>query len=108
MATLFQYKLDDGSDVFIEVEEEQESGVVRTARNTKGNIIVKVERKFSEAFDQIKSSAAILRQKLDDLKADEVEVKFGLKASSELGSFIVAKTGLEANYEVTLKWSNKK
>jgi len=38
-----------------------------------------------------------------------VEVKFGLKATGEAGNYLFAigKVGVEANYEVTLKWSNQ-
>jgi hypothetical protein len=35
--------------------------------------------------------------------ADEVEVKFGLKMSAELGAIVASGTA-EANYEITLKW----
>jgi hypothetical protein len=35
---------------------------------------------------------------------DEVEAASGLKATSALGSFAVAKVGAEASYTVTLKW----
>ena len=41
-------------------------------------------------------------------QADEVEVSFGLKASGELGSFMIAKVEAEANYSVTLKWKKDK
>jgi len=43
---------------------------------------------------------------LHDVQADEVEVQFGLKATREFGNnmFAVGKAGVEANYEVTLKW----
>jgi hypothetical protein len=34
---------------------------------------------------------------------DEIEVEFGLKMSAEAGA-VVAATGLEANYRVTLTW----
>ena len=46
-------------------------------------------------------------EKLHDLQADEVELKFGLVTTGELGNFAVGKVGIEANYEVTLKWQKK-
>jgi hypothetical protein len=51
---------------------------------------------------------AALSRQLREMDAEEVEVSFGLKAMGELGTFAVGKVGLEANYQVTLKWSNKK
>lgn len=42
------------------------------------------------------------------MDAEQVEITFGVKAMGELGLFAVGKCGAEANYQVTLKWSNKK
>ncbi len=106
MATYIEYKLDDGGTILVEIPG-QEGGIVK-ASNKEGHVVKGAEKKFSEALDSIKSAATAMRQKLSDLKADEVEVKFGLKATGELGNFAIAKTGVEANYEVTLKWKNEK
>ncbi len=40
-------------------------------------------------------------------RPDEVEVKFGVKLTGETGA-LIAKTGTEAQMEVTLKWTEKK
>lgn len=106
MATYIEYTLDDGSTLLVEVTG-PEGGIVK-ASNKEGHVVKQAEKKFGEALNSVESAATALRQKLDDLKADEVEVKFGLKATGELGNFAIAKTGLEANYEVTLKWKNEK
>ncbi len=71
-------------------------------------MIIKANQKFHAALAGVKHSATALRQELDELKADEVEVKFGLQTIGELGNFAIGKVGVEANYEVTLKWSNEK
>ena len=42
------------------------------------------------------------------MRADEVEVSFGLKAVGEAGNFAIGKVGMEANYVVKLKWSGEK
>ncbi len=60
-----------------------------------------------EALGAVKASAAALRRELSELSADEVEVKFVLKTTGELGLFAVGKLGAEANYELTLKWKAK-
>ena len=59
-------------------------------------------------MDSIKFQAQVLHEKLHALKADEVEVSFSLSTTGELGTFAVGKIGIEANYEVTLKWENKR
>jgi hypothetical protein len=38
--------------------------------------------------------------------ADEVEVKFSVKLTAEVGA-IITHLGGEATYEITLKWGNK-
>lgn len=105
MATYIEYELEDGGTLLVEVKE-TEGGVVRAARDKEGNVIIKAGKKFRAALVGIKHSAKLLRQELDELKADDVEVKFGLTTTGELGNFAVGKIGVEANYEVTLKWSN--
>jgi hypothetical protein len=45
--------------------------------------------------------------KLKELQADEVELSFGIMVTGEVGDFAVAKIGMEANYEVTLKWKKE-
>ena len=104
MATYVEYELEDGSTVLVEVDAEA-AGLVPASRT--GDAIKKAGKKFEEALDSVKPWAAALRKQLNDLKADEVEVMFGLKATGEAGNFAVGKVGIEANYEVTLKWSNK-
>lgn len=106
VATYIEYELEDGSTLLVEIKE-QEGGVQKAARGQDGNVIIKASQKFQAALASVKQSAATLRQELDELKADEVEVKFGLKTTGELGNFAIGKVGVEANYEVTLKWSNK-
>lgn len=104
MPKYLKYKLDDGSELLVELPEES-SGIVRA-----GNVGEKIEeakQTFDQALDGVRLSALQLRKKFHDLEADEVEVKFGLKATGELGNFAVGKVGVEANYEVTLKWSKK-
>jgi len=107
MAIYIEYELEDGTTVLIE-SSEPESRVVRASRDKDGNLIKKAGQGFEAALAGIKPWAAALRRQLNDLLADEVEVTFGVKAVGEAGNFAVGKVGAEANYEVTLKWSNKK
>ena len=105
MATYIEYELEDGTTVLIE-SSEPETGVVRAG--AKGGIsTVPAKKKFEEALTGIKPWATAVRRQLNDLMADEVEVTFGIKAIGEAGIFAVGKVGGEANYEVTLKWSNR-
>jgi hypothetical protein len=106
VTTFIEYELEDGLTILVEAPEDEMTGPVRAARDADGNIIKRSEKKFGEALDSIRLQAALMRKKLEDLRADEVEVTFGLKTTGELGNFAVGKVGLEANYAVTLKWKN--
>jgi len=105
MTTYIEYELEDGSTILIESTEE-ESGLIPVSA-VDGISIRKAREKLEQSLAAIKPWAAALRQQLHDLRADEVEVTFGLKAIGEAGNFAVGKVGAEANYEVKLKWVNK-
>jgi hypothetical protein len=102
MPQFIRYTLEDGSELLIEATG-SEGGVVRAGLSEK---IETARTSFDTALDSVRLSALQIRKKLHDVQADEVEVKFGLKATGEFGNnvFAVGKAGVEANYEVTLKW----
>jgi hypothetical protein len=108
MATYIEYQLEDGTTILVEADQPQPSGVTKASRDKAGNVITSVNQKFEDAFAGVKKSALVLRRQLEDIRADEVEVTFGLKATGEAGNFAIGKVGMEGNYTVKLKWSNKK
>lgn len=105
MPQYIRYTLEDGSTLLIEAIA-SEGGIVRAGIGEK---IEDAKASFDAALDSVRLSALQIRKKLHDVQADEVEVTFGLKATSEIGNnlFAVGKAGVEANYEVTLKWAKK-
>ena len=108
MTTYIEYQLEDGTKVLVEVEEGKGGGVTKASRDKVGNVIASVNQKFEDAFAGVKQSALILRRQLEEMRADEVEVTFGLKATGDFGNFAIGKVGAEANYTVKMKWSNEK
>ena len=107
MSTQFiEYLLEDGTTILIQAPADlEESGVIKTGVEQQG--VIQAEKTFGDALEGVRRQAKELRKKLEDVRADEVEVKFSLTATGELGNFAVGKVGIEANYEVTLKWKNK-
>ena len=95
--------MDDGGIILIAADEEG-GGLVPAGR---GDMTKQAGVKFEEAFASVKSWASALSKQLSEMDAEEVEISFGLKAMGELGNFAIGKLGTEANYQVTLKWSNK-
>lgn len=102
-----EYKLSDGTSVLIQAPDDLRPTGQAATRLSGESAIIQAEKTFSDAFEGVRKQAGEIRKKLDDLRADEVEVKFSLTATGELGNFAVGKIGVEANYEVVLKWKNR-
>ncbi len=105
MATQYiEYELEEGGTILIEVVDP--TGATTKISGQKGNVVTKAEKTFEAAFASAKRSFIALRKQLEEVKADEVEVVFGLKTIGEAGNLVIGKAGIEANYQVTLKWKN--
>ena len=76
MSTYIEYQLEDGATILIEADEPKRGGVTKASRDGIGNVITSANRKFEDAFAGVKSSAMALRQQLEEMQADEVEVTF--------------------------------
>lgn len=99
--------LDDGSFIFIEVEEPTGHGIELASRDRKA-VQGEVLKNFDEELDKVVPAAnAIIAKfrKLDSMP-DEVQIGFGLKMSASAGA-IITSGAIEANFNVTLKWSKE-
>jgi hypothetical protein len=88
------YRVDDATTVRLEIEPAegfQPAGP--------GEVLGRVQEAVTPAVDAAK---AVL-EKVKEAQPDEIEVKFGVKASGE-AKWLVAKAAGEANFEVTLTW----
>ena len=103
MSRYVQFTLPDGSTIVIE-SDERETGVRKAGA---GEVAERARETFEQAAENARKAALVILDKvrsgLAD-KPDEVEITFGLKASGELGSLVVAKAGVEASYSVKLTW----
>jgi hypothetical protein len=100
---LAKIKLDDGTELLVEVDEPSMAGLQPTALGPGGEI------DFASALEQVKGAATQLVHALEGMtvKPDDYEITFGIKLSASAG-VILAKAGAEANFEVKLGWSRKK
>ncbi|MBP0020195.1 MAG: hypothetical protein J7647_21900 [Cyanobacteria bacterium SBLK] len=113
MARLVKFLLEDGTFVYIEVDEKLPLPAVNEEEDEPGLIGIGddlpriASQKFEEALNAIRPVANAIVDKVQSLNrpADEVEVKFGVKMSAGLGA-IIASGNAEVNYEITLKWNN--
>lgn len=100
-----EYKLEQGGAVLIEVEEtELEKG--RVPVSIKPEVPEQATKEFEKALDDIRPVADTIVQKLKDLgsKPDNIGIEFGIKMSAQAGA-IIAATGMEANFKITLSWT---
>ena len=91
------YRVDDETTVQLEIDPAEG---FRPAGP--GEIAGRVRQAIGPAVEAAK---AVL-DKVKETRPDEIEVKFGIKASGE-ASWLVAKAATEGNFEVTLSWSRR-
>ena len=112
MSASQRFTLEDGGYVLLELEvarsavgEFDEKSVFPRVNH----MVSRVTANFDEAIENAQASATALIQKFKTSSArpDEVEVTFGLKATGDIGSLLIAKGSAEANYTVTLKWKRE-
>jgi hypothetical protein len=103
MSRYVEFELPDGSKVIIE-SDEPGSGRVQATRGI-GDLKQAAET-FENAAENARKAGLVILDKVRGLhdSPDEVEITFGLKASGELGSLVIAKAGVEASYSVKLTW----
>ena len=100
-------------EILIEVDEPsgEEPWEPYSYETLRGGEPALAKRAFEKGMQLIRTCAEQVAQTVrkvsDTARPDEVEVKFGVKMSGEAGA-LIAKTGTEAQMEVTLKWNGKK
>jgi hypothetical protein len=108
MKSLIEYKLDDDSFIFIEVEEEPQGPGIEPASRDGNAVHGRVVKSFNDELDKVVPAANAIITKFRNLDSmpDEVQVGFGLKMGASAGAIITSGT-IEANFNVTLKWSKE-
>ncbi len=107
MKQIVEFPLEDGSTIWVEVDELEGAGMAApVALGDKR--IKKAKQSFEAALENVKPAASVVISKLRDLieQPDEIGLEFGIKLSMESG-VILASAGMEANFKVTLKWQKK-
>ena len=104
-----QYATDDGA-FLVEVDGKSEAssqdGVIKAGLDDKiEETIYALQVKFEDALNVVHYSAKAFAKKVRSLPEapDEMELTFGLKATGE-GALVVAKAGVEANFNIKLTW----
>lgn len=108
MSKFVEFPLESGGSIVIETTDEKKAG---TSGFVKGGEAAaetadQARQSFDTSVENVRRSADLLVSKLRGLSQppDEMELYFSLKATGELGSLVVAKSGGDSNFNVTLKW----
>ncbi|HXF39853.1 MAG TPA: CU044_2847 family protein [Blastocatellia bacterium] len=106
MKRLVEFPLEGGGFVTAEVDNaEQKGGTVRGVHAAE--VAVKAQQTFEAAMEGVKPTAAAIIAKLRELsdRPEQIAVEFGIKLSAAAG-VVLASSGLEANFKVTLTWKH--
>lgn len=105
MKRIVEFPLESGDSILVEVDE---PAPIDDRIGLRDEIVQKAHQTFESALEKVKPIANAVITKVGSLNqpADEVEVKFGIKISAELGAIIASGNG-EVNYEITLKWKRE-
>ena len=106
--TLIKFKLDDGTEVYIEGDKSiSDGGLTKTSKKNKDNII-EADEKFETLIEKIKPVSNLIMNSLKDFNTpDDIELSFGVKFGAKAG-IIFASVDSEATFNLKLKWSNHK
>jgi Trypsin-co-occurring domain 1 len=101
--TEVRFDLESGGSVGVELDEVP--GVSRAGRQEP---LVAAQRTLEAALTEVRNAAAATIAQFQDMarKPDEVEIEFGVKLNAEAGA-IIARTGMEGHFQVTVRWSKE-
>lgn len=110
MASYLKFELEDGTTVYIETTDVPRgtSGFPITSRSEHPSEQTAIP--FEKTVQAVQKMASALMREIrsgDSQPPEEVQVNFGLKAAAEVGSLVIARGGMESNFNVMLRWSSK-
>lgn len=104
MSRLIKFPLESGGHIFIELmDTADEGGLVKAGRS----YTEEATQSFECAINTLSPIADAIISKLASISKppDEASVEFGLSLRAD-ANIIVAKGATDANFKITLKWSN--
>lgn len=108
MPRLVEFPLENGSSVFVEVDDAH--GSAGEARRGWGDrdvrVVEQAQVSFERAVQRVQPAVHGLLQQLRSIAEppDQVQVEFGLQLSAEVGAF-VAGASSTGNFKVSLTWN---
>lgn len=105
-----KFELNDGTFVYIETGDQPRgaSGLLPPGKGDHPSTQEVVS--FDDSVAAVRKMAEAMVQQLREKfqgPPDEVQINFGIKASAEVGGIIVSRSGMEANFNIMLRWGNR-
>ena len=110
MQNYVKFQLEDGTEVYIESGETPKGSSGLIPSKGVSGLADQSGHSFEKAFESIRKMAGTMVAELHTGFSEppsEVSVSFGLKASGELGNLVVARTGIDVNYNISVRWSKE-
>ena len=103
-----KFELEDGTAVFVESTDPHKNapGLIPSGRS---NEIVpeKGALSFEKDIDGIRKLSAVMMKQFREGFSEEpsdIDIAFGLKASAEVGGFVIGRAGSDASFSISLHW----
>jgi len=103
MAHLVEFPVEGDKTIIVELEPDQLGGL-QPAAVRPGEVAARATESFEAALDRVTPALTAIGDRMRQLAPDECSVAVGIKLSAESG-VIIAKASGEANFTVTLKWT---
>jgi hypothetical protein len=100
---LVRFELADGGSVVAELD-----GAPGVSRAGRQGVLVTAKSTLEAALTEVRDAAAATIAQFQDMarRPDEVEIEFGEKLNAEAGA-VIARTGMEGHFQVTVKWTRE-
>jgi hypothetical protein len=100
---LVKFPLGEDDSITVEMDDDQLAGFT-PASVQPGAIVATASESFETAIDRLLPAMQAISQRVQTLAPDEISLAVGVKVTAEAG-VIVARAAGEANFTLTLKWS---
>lgn len=122
MAQYIEFETEDQNLVLIEIDEtkplqpeqanksKMPAGLVKVGlTELTGKVVTKAKTVFETAVEMaLRLNVEAFYTAINALPnpPSDIEISFGLKATGEIGSFVIGKTNAEANFNIKLSWKS--
>lgn len=104
------FELEDGTKVFIESADVHKNSPGLIPAGKAAETEDKTTISFEQQIDGARKMAAAMMKKFREgfkKEPSDIDISFGLKASSEVGGFLISRGGPEATFSVSLHWCDR-